>query len=780
MAREVITCCLLATCEYSRCCIRAVPYYICSYASDIHVLTCNPLDDEALKIQIYLNQAKRDGLIVQLKHLTVLLVGTSGVGKTSFLKVLQGEDPPEGHKPTNAQESKKVMMPSKIGVQSDDTWILLNKNEKIAEIKKRLVSRSLKPKSNTDNNEDTTTANETDTTGSNNGDIESDKDVKTNGDHHHEDNGSIHQDKYPPKPFSLEVKEDNSTLDNEVLNCSVSDNPSETWNILTIIDTAGQPEFINLLPAINKQAKISFVVFNMHSGLDSDVVINRGDGNENKKVHYSNLHAIKCLLSMVNHSSECDDNDDNNFQNESDRFQICLIGTHYDKVHENKNVLSEMEEKIKETIKELKIGKLCFIWDFMEKVIFKIDAHQKYSKEDHGDIAETTTKTIEAIHKQINKVIQESSKHISTDISLNWLWLELQIQEECEKNKMVYMKWEHITDLVREEKLSMTDNETKLALQYLHNTGFLLYFPEGGQGLSNIVFPNPNYLFERLTKLINITRNGKCNNHDHVQELNNKGKLHKSLLHEELSFEEKTEKIFPEEVVEKLLALLEHLKILTIHPEQKNTENTIYFMPCVLPSFNLDELNSVRVDEVEPLHIRFKFGMIPRGVFCFLIVALLKEKNIFEEIVGKRVYNNLIEIQTNTTDLEIVKIIDRVDSFEITVRCNDGSKVKDFIYYQVWNDISCALTNVWNSFKLSGTRFSDSSSLHSKPSNTSLSESSLEYGFQCCCYNCKSKTRNLAFLSKPTTKMIAECEQSNVRIKLQDKHTIWFVFKVSN
>ena len=71
--------------------------------ADVHVLTCNPLDDEALKIQIYLNQAKRDGLIVQLKHLTVLLVGTSGVGKTSFLKVLQGEDPPEGHKPTNAQ-----------------------------------------------------------------------------------------------------------------------------------------------------------------------------------------------------------------------------------------------------------------------------------------------------------------------------------------------------------------------------------------------------------------------------------------------------------------------------------------------------------------------------------------------------------------------------------------------------------------------------------------------------------------------------------------------------
>ena len=717
------------------------------------------------------------------------------MGKTSFLKVLKGDDPPKEHNATNAREGTKVMMPSKVGVQSDDTWITLSENEQIAEIKKRLVSRSLKPKSNQDvidNNEDTTTAIEADTTGSNNDDTACDKDVKTNSNHHHEDNGktanSIDQGKYTAKPdtsFNVEVKHEKSTLDNKVLNCNVSDTPSETWNILTIIDTAGQPEFINLLPAINKLAKITFVVFNMESGLDNDVVINRGDGNEENedknKVHYSNLHAIKCLLSMVNHSSEYDGNNDSdkNLKNAKDEFQICLVGTHYDKVDRKSKIYMEMEGKIKQTIKDLKIGKLCVIWNFMDSVIFKIDAHRKYSKEDDGDIAKTTTSAIEIIHKEINKVIQDSSKHISTDISLNWLLLELRIQEECKQNKMVYMKWEQIIALVREEKLLMTDDETKSALKYLHNTGFLLYFPEGGQGLSNFVFPNPNYLFERLTKLINITRNRKLNNHHHVQELKSKGKLYQSLLHKEISVEERTEKIFPKEVVENLLVLLEHLKILTIYPEQENTESTIYFMPCVLPSCDLnnDQLNSVRDDEVESLHIRFKFGMIPRGVFCFLVVALIKEQNIFKKIVGDKVYNNLITVQTNTTDLEIVKIIDRVDSFEITVDSNDGSKVEDSIHYQVWNDISFALMNVWKNFK-----FSDSISLHSKPStsNTSLSESSLEYGFRCCHYKCKLKKPHLAFLSKSTTKMTAECEQSETTMNLQNKHTVWFVFKVSN
>ena len=748
------------------------------------------------------------------------------MGKTSFLKVLQGEDPPKEHNPTNARERTKVM-PSKVDVQNDNTWIPLNKEKQIAEIKKRLLLRSLKPKSD-DSNEDTITdtkasnrdaiVNNEDTMGNNNEALASDEDalssdkgIKINDGRHdasHQENGKMtDSSKYPAKhdhqndtTFDLRVNEakenDNpsehqSALDNEIIDCSVSDEPLETWKILTIIDTAGQPEFINLLPAINKLAKVTFVVFNMKSKLDDDVDINRGDGNKHKnrlteKEYYSNMHAIKCLLSIVNHSSECDDSDDNDndYKETNDKFQICLVGTHYDQVI-GEFELEEMEEKIKDTIDQLRIGNLCSMWRFGDSTICKIDAHRKYSKDDDGDIAKTTTSAIENIRGQIEEVMETSSKNISTDISLNWLLLELQIQKKCEESKMIYMEWKEVTNLVSKENLSMEEDEITSALQYLHNTGFLLYFPEGGQNLSNIIFPNPDYLFQCLTKLINIARNGKCCDNKHVQELLNRGKLYKSLLDKGIPFEEdKAERLFPEKGVEILLVLLEYLKILTIHPEQENSESTIYFMPCVLPSCDLnnDELNSVRDDEVEPLHIRFKFGLIPRGVFCFLIVALLKEENIFKTIVGKRVYNNLIEIQTNTTDLEIVKIIDRIDSFDITVRRNDGSKVEDSIYYQVWNDISCALMNVWKSFKLS-----DSSSLHSKPSisSTSLSESSLEYGFRCWCSDCtKLKTICLAILSSPVTKMIAKCEQSKIEMKLQDtdkyKLTIWFVFKVSN
>ena len=756
-----------------------------------------------MQVRKYLNEAKQLGHIVQLKHLTVLLVGTSGVGKTSFLKVLQGDDPPEDHKATNARESTEVMIPCKVDIGSDDRWITLTKDKQIAEIKKRLDSKSLKPKPNqlhTGGNENTATGNEAatvsneDATARDEDALPSSKGVETNKDHHNascEDDGKITDNHQNETTSDLEVNEakfnssglhvnilDKSALDDEVLNCRVSDKPSETWNILTIIDTAGQPEFINLLPAINKLAKITFVVFDLQYELDGTVRINRGVGNEDKgcdnlsKVHYSNLHAIKCLLSMINHSSGCDGNDGNSTKT-SDKFQICLVGTHYDKVIGSLELLKKTEKKIKESINP-NIHKLCSMWDFKESIIFKMDVHQKYGKDHDGDIAKTTTATLNAIHEKINEVLQESSEHISTNISLNWLLLELKIKEECEKSKMVYMKREQITDLVREENLEMKPAETELALKYLHNTGFLLYFPEGGQGLSDFVFPDPNYLFERLTALINITRNEKCRDYFKVQELRKKGRLHKSLLHEEIS---DAEKLFPKEVVEGLLILLEHLKILTLWPgkEKNNAESTTYFMPCVLPSFNLNDLCGARNDEVEPLHIQFTFGMIPRGVFCFLIVALLKEVNIFEKTVYE-VYNNLITIQTNTT--EIVKIIDRVDSLEITIKACDDGEIKDFLYYQVRHDITIALMNVWKNFELSGTEFSDSSSLRSKPfiSNASLSESSLKYGFLC--NKCKPK-KFIASMTKSGTKLYPVCETCSATMILKNIHTIWFVFKVS-
>ena len=727
--------------------------------------------------------------MVQLKHLTVLLVGTSGVGKTSFLQVLQGNDPALEHNPTDMKEHKKLMLPSKFGIESDNRWNLLDEQAQITEIYKRLRSETL-----VNSNKDVTDIPELEHSINNNVTLNTEDETIGNENHNHE---NLKESSYPIKhdqlteqnnisTISVKNEDDETSLDKKILNCSASSKPSDTWNIVTVIDTAGQPEFINLLPAINNLAKITFVIFDMGSELKNEVQVKRGGYNDNERLHYSNLHALTCFLSTITSSAQLDATVKHT--NNSDKFQVCFIGTHYDKVIDNPKLCVTIDKEIKEMIKQCNIGDICSVWHD-HGLVYKIDASKNYAKlKEVNTVGDCTIKAIKAIQNEIYEIFQKSTKHISTDISLNWLLLELLIQDKCTKSNKFYMKLDEVTELIKEGNLQMSDTETQSALKYLHNTGILLYFHEGEKELSNVVFPNTNDIFKRLTKVIN------CVHHKEgptdwkiVDDLTSKGKLHKSLLFDESLFGQNKKE------VEILLMLLEHLKIITLWTEQgkKDPEIDIYFMPCVLPSCDLNEEDNAKY---QPLLMHFEFGMIPRGLFCFLVLELHKEKNVFSHPVGERIYNNLIKFQTITKD--IVKIIDRNNTLEITLECNE-SENKDFLSYRVQHDITYALTNVWKNFKLPTAESSDLNSTDS-----------IEYGFWCkkCeinkyiaklpklsyeCRVCKyviedsSKKDWCKQCAKTTdvqpkrTYAIAKCLNCKVEIGLQNEHKVWFICEVS-
>ena len=75
------------------------------------------------------------------------------------------------------------------------------------------------------------------------------------------------------------------------------------WDMLTILDTGGQPKLINLLPAINTSAAVNFIVLDLSNGvgcLDQPVVAQSSNDNYTEyKTNYTNLHLLKCLLSFI-------------------------------------------------------------------------------------------------------------------------------------------------------------------------------------------------------------------------------------------------------------------------------------------------------------------------------------------------------------------------------------------------------------------------------------------------------------------------------------------------
>ena len=49
--------------------------------------------------------------------------------------------------------------------------------------------------------------------------------------------------------------------------------PGEVLNIITLLDTGGQPQYIHLLPTINIYPTVTFVVHDLSKSLDDQVLV---------------------------------------------------------------------------------------------------------------------------------------------------------------------------------------------------------------------------------------------------------------------------------------------------------------------------------------------------------------------------------------------------------------------------------------------------------------------------------------------------------------------------
>ena len=79
--------------------------------------------------------------------------------------------------------------------------------------------------------------------------------------------------------------------------------------------------------------------------------------------------------------------------------------------------------------------------------------------------------------------------------------------------------------------------------------------------------------------------------------------------------------------LDKLVKLLEHLGMLTIIPNDDCAQEPTYFMPCVLKSARLNELQVSHGGSDPPsLVMRFDCGYVPMGLFPAMITNLVSQQ----------------------------------------------------------------------------------------------------------------------------------------------------------
>ena len=464
----------------------------------------------------------------------------------------------------------------------------------------------------------------------------------------------------------------------------------EIWDILTLLDTGGQPQFINMLPAVNSSATITFVVLNM-----------AGEGNvleEKIRVHhfkngirsyepyplnYTNEDLIKCLVALLKDSivrdvplpieiisKEATDH----------KPGLCFVGTHLDKV--NQNTVDVISKKLDKLVDQLEPNDNLYIFE-LGTILFAVDNTIAGKDSSKDSIANT-------IRLKVKKMVEEKAVY---EVPILWILLELEIRRICSKQKRCFLPISEVLEIynniISEHHTAANINvEVKAALQFHHTFGVLLYFHDV-PGMDDYVIANPQWLFANLTNLVCCSFDGKIVNHSDIKKLKSKG-----ILGEKLIKEINTDALGGIDI-EHFIKLLQHLKIVTPFPKPDSSD---YLMLSILDSFKSENFDSLPQPQSVELLIQFKSGTLPRGIFCCLIVQLIQSKYDDWELQHKfnderSVYENFVLFCIQSSGHYLV-LFDKVTHLEIQLRPISAKKDDRLIYYEVQQCITEALKEV--------------------------------------------------------------------------------------
>ena len=636
-----------------------------------------------------IQNAKDSGLTLKLCYTTIAFTGSSAAGKTSFLQLLNKKKFTTDHHSTNVAESKQVVYTAGVvgsGVKSQ--WIELSHEAMLEQL-----SRYLKA---------------------------------------HTKNSNLVEG---IKSHATKCQVEDDIAKNALKGSFQFASLGDVWNVVNFLDTGGQPEFINLFPAISSSIALTFIILNMCGGvksLDEPVkVIHSKHGKQSYKpyhLHYTNLDLIELLMAFSKDSSlktkpplsPIDKNTSTSYQ--------CYVGTHADKVSTEE--IQSLESKLKCTADELKCTEL--LWELDKKVLFPID-NTTAGGENEDPIAGE-------IRTRIQDLVENSNIY---EVPITWFLLLLEMQKLCAEKNISFLSYMEAVKICKTGNLSQDEGEVQSALLFFHHMGIILYYHEV-PGMCQYVIINHQWLFEKLTSLVNLTFERKGFDLKAITKFENEGQLSRSLI-EQINLDAGIN-------TECFIALLQHLKVVAKIDKEK------YFMPCVLHSFKsitsniLNQHGDIQYTE---LLVHFADNPLPRGFFCCLAVEICQNlpKNwllpLHSTKQKQHTYNNLITFHTSDTGHSI-SLIDKIGHLAIQIRHEENSPP---IHYDVQCFLSKSFDEVCTHLQLDNEQF--------------------RYGFLCNCGDTMASKNHIASFHKGLAPAPHWIHCSYSRMKLTYSHLIW-------
>ena len=702
-----------------------------------------------------------------MRFIKLLLTGSGAAGKTSFSNLLMKNKFVDFHHSTNIVQTKHALSVRKAVVvglnQCDDQnmiWLEMDDESQMSHLRQILLSidipslqKSLIPIQPTPSSQSPSLQ------------------TKNTSKNPTASQGNIH-DTYVDKQYVVpqqrtsvtqqlsglfqgSVKSKRLASFNSLVQNSVNSNmfqhdfhyDGEVLNIITLLDTGGQPEYIHLLPTVNISPMVTFVVHNLSKSLEDQVLVEYSEHGQHVfepyHLKYSNFQMIKFLMSNINDSVERSSSQVPRLvtiHGESNNSYLCCVGTHADKVCPN--IIKVIDSQLTALVEKLDCK--AVIWEYKDgSVLFPVDntTAGDENKEDP---------TANFIRNRIDKL---AIKRDAYELPITWMLFELEIRQVCSKNNMSYISFKECCSIAQQTNLIPTIEEISSALTYHHLLGVLLYYPDV-HGLCDYVIIDHQWLFDKLSSIVMFTFKHSSN----ILAKNNlqhNGILTKELIQE---LEPKKEMIMKEEY---FIDLLVEMNI--IAPIQREDGNTMdYFIPYVLPTCPTkpqcdDILSQYGCLQGAPLLIQFVSNLLPRGFFCCLAVQMLQRLpkrigHLFTKKDTRHTYSNLITFRLQSA--YSLSLLDKLSFLEVQIRHHEADYYHQFpIHSTVQEFLAIALEVVCEKLTFNSGR--------------------LTYGFHCLCTEYDDEHIAVPTRSTPPFDY-ASCKHGSVTsTKLQKEQTIW-------
>ena len=440
---------------------------------------------------------------------------------------------------------------------------------------------------------------------------------------------------------------------------------------LNMGDTGGQPEFMDMQPALTVGPALYLFFCKLTDDLDSlykvsylspstgESTVPRESAYTAKEVLFTSLASIACFRSSSSTSlEETTSSTADQLLASCNESIAYIIGTHKDLVSEEQ--IDEFDEKLQQCIRPT---------DFFEENIVQFTSEERMVlpvDNMHGGSSEVN---------QVRKVLEESLKRHFKKLSIpaSWLVLSLCLRKREERTASL----ESVLQLASE--LGIPQSEAMVALWFLHHyAGVLMYFPNLPE-LKDTVICDNQIIYDSATNLIINTFKFRSVGKAASERFRKTGQF--SLRDIRRATAGVSGDYIP---IEKLVKLLAFLNILVSFVKSTSTSlssrtlssGEMYFMPSVLLNATHEEMaswwdDSHRQVSPAPLCITYQCGFVPIGVFPAMIANLTAERSLKLRVKG--IKKNCVEFQFGC-DFDTITLVSQPTYYAVHISRRKSTK----------------------------------------------------------------------------------------------------------